>query len=126
MRKKKHPSRPAAEQVEQMVSASTAQVTQMAGSQSVLGTPACQNGVTVIPVSKISIGFAGGGAEDTAAGVGAKMEVTPVSMLVVKGTRVRAVAMPLENRPTAADSFGIVLQRITGWIDEARQKKIDK
>ena len=79
--------------------------------ESVFGEPISKDGVTVIPVSKISAGFAGGGAEikkrkksNLPADAGARIAVTPTHFVQISGgkaTLVSAVA-PSQKPDTAA------------------------
>ncbi|MGM9662533.1 MAG: GerW family sporulation protein [Oscillospiraceae bacterium] len=78
---------------------------EMADQNAVVGQPiVTADGVTLIPVSRVSIGFGTGGSEYGAAGhfaggggAGAKME--PVSFLIVKdgSVRILPVAIPAMN-----------------------------
>lgn len=87
---------------------------------SVLGAPIVQDGVTIIPVSKISVGFAGGGADlmdegrkkqRHPAGGGAKVTLTPMSFLVIEGSDVRSVSVELPERTAAAEIVDAVLEQ---------------
>lgn len=70
--------------------------------QSVTEQPIVIGGVTVIPVSKLSCGFTGGGSEKknradgVAAGAGVKITKTPLSFLAVCGQEVRILQVPEE------------------------------
>ena len=70
----------------------------------VVGAPIEKDGVTVIPISKLTVGFAGGGAdlcdsgrkkEQHPAGGGAKVSLTPVSFLVIEGGEVRTIGLDI-------------------------------
>ena len=75
----------------------------LADSQSVAGEPLHVGDVTLIPVSSISCGFAGGGSDlpartrndAAAAGSGARLAKTPVAFLAVCGQEVQV--LPLER-----------------------------
>lgn len=83
-------------------------IREMVDSNSVVGEPiAVGNDVTIIPISKISIGLGGGGSDFVSknqnqqenpfgGGVGAGVKVTPVAFLIVKdgGVRILPVAAP--------------------------------
>lgn len=78
----------------------------LADANGVLGEPVTVDGVTVIPVSKVSVGFAGGGADGsgrenrrTPAGAGAKVTLTPVTLLVVEDGK--AHLMTVDREPNA-------------------------
>ncbi len=64
----------------------------LADASSVMGEPITRDGVTVIPVSELSVGFAGGGAdtmdssrrkEQHPAGAGGKINLKPITFLVL-------------------------------------------
>ena len=92
--------------------------------------------VTVIPISKISLGVAGGGADYVSkhpnnqenpfgGGVGAGVQVTPVAFLVVKGDSVRM--LPVSTPPTTTvdrlvEMIPETLDKITDFIDARTQK----
>lgn len=68
---------------------------ELADAGSVLGEPITRDGITVIPVSELSVGFAGGGAdavdvsrrkEQHPAGAGGKINVKPITFLVLDET----------------------------------------
>lgn len=86
----------------------------------VLGKPIEKGGVTVIPVSKLSVGFAGGGADlldsnrkkrQHPAGGGAKVTLTPMSFLVIEGSDVRLINLELPERTAAAEIVDAVLDQ---------------
>ncbi len=103
-------------------------------SNSVLGTPIQTDGMTVIPVSKLSVGFAGGGADVTdasrrkkqnPAGAGASVTLTPLTFLVISGNDVRtvSVAAPSNVPNTAAAIIDAVVAQVKPIIEEHKQKK---
>jgi uncharacterized spore protein YtfJ len=86
----------------------------------VLGKPIEKGGVTVIPVSKLSVGFAGGGADlldsnrkkrQHPAGGGAKVTLTPMSFLVIEGGDVRLIKVDHPERTLSAEIFDTVLEQ---------------
>ena len=78
-------------------------VARLADANGVLGEPVTVDGVTVIPVSKVAVGFAGGGADGpgrdnrrTPAGAGAKVTLTPVTLLVIEDGKVERLTVGQE------------------------------
>ena len=79
-------------------------VREMADSNTVVGQPiATADGVTLIPITKVSFGFVGGGGDygktapkDFGGGAAAGVRIDPVAFLVIKDgiTRVMPVAVP--------------------------------
>lgn len=101
-------------------------IREMVDANTVVGTPiTTADGVTIIPVSKISIGLGGGGADFSTktpsnqelpfgGGVGAGVKVTPVAFLVIRGESVRM--MPVASAPnTTADR---VVEMIPDTLDQ--------
>lgn len=110
-------------------------VLQLSQENSVLGTPVQQNGVTVIPLSKISIGFAGGGAdtltaaakqEKHPAGAGGKVSKTPAAVLVLNA---QDPAQPVQLLPVTpaesqnlTQSIGTVAGAVGALLKKQRKK----
>ncbi len=111
----------------QLMSFTADKALEMADASSVLGERIEIDGMTIIPVSKISAGFAGGGANivnipakksNTPSGSGAKVTVTPLSFLVISDGDVRVI----EVSPSEKDSRSI----ISKVIEIAKGLKKDK
>lgn len=77
----------------------------------VLGEPIEKDGVTVIPVSKVSAGFAGGGADvcddskkkrKNPSGSGAGVKVTPTAFLVMDGHDVKVVRIEEKEKSSVS------------------------
>lgn len=96
-----------------MMGASIEKIREMVDVNTVVGEPICvSEGVTIIPVSKVKIGYAGGGSDfitknypaskDNAfgGGAGAGVTITPVAFLVIKGDSVRM--LPVTEAPTGS------------------------
>ncbi len=94
---------------------------ELASANSVFGEPINKDGVTIIPISKVSAGFAGGGADITdkakkkakaPAGAGAKVEVTPTHFLQISGGK--ATVVPVANtNPAKPDTTDVILKAIS-------------
>lgn len=93
-------------------------------------------GVTVIPISKVSLGVAGGGADYVSkhpnnqenpfgGGVGAGVQVTPVAFLVVKGDSIRMLPVGTPANTTVdrlVEMIPETLDKISNFIDARTQK----
>ena len=86
-----------------MLDATIQKIREMVDVNTVVGTPIqTPDGVTIIPVSKVSVGFGGGGSDFATknnenpfgGGVGGGVKVTPVCFLVVKDGNVRMISIP--------------------------------
>lgn len=98
----------------------------MMDANTVVGKPIEAGGVTVIPISKISLGYASGGSDfaqknqkpdhDNFFGGGAGMGVTitPISFLVIQGESVRVVSVD-QPASTAVDR---VMDLVPGVVDK--------
>jgi sporulation protein YtfJ len=96
-----------------MMGASIEKIREMVDVNTVIGDPIrTSEGVTIIPVSKVKIGYAGGGSDfitknypatkDNAfgGGAGAGVTITPVAFLVIKGESVRM--LPVTTPPSGS------------------------
>lgn len=90
-------------------------------SNTIIGDPVTCDGATIIPVSKISVGFASGGSdlptrtqkEYFAGGAGGGMSVKPVAFLVIKGGEVELMQLTMN-----ADKGNVALDMLPGLIDK--------
>ena len=106
----------------------------------VMGEPITAGEVTLIPVSKISLGFGTGGSEMAGnapkgcgenpfgGGGGAGLKVVPVCVLVITGTTVRV--LPVEAAPETSldrivDMIPDVVSKLTSLVEEKKAKKQD-
>lgn len=97
----------------------------------VIGEPIVVDGVTIIPISKVSAGFAGGGADiademrkrkKNPTGIGAKVNITPVSFLIIDGKNIKTVKVDGE-KSGAGEALGAVIAKIKA---ENAKKKAEK
>lgn len=123
-----------------MLDNTIAKIREMVNANSVVGeaiiTP---DGVTIIPISKISIGLGGGGSDFVSknvnhhenpfgGGVGAGVKVTPVAFLIVKEGNVRMVPVATPANTTADRLVEMVpdtLDKIANFIDSRTEKKAE-
>ena len=113
-------------------------IRQMVSANTVVGDPiVTTDGVTILPVCKISVGLGGGGSDFVpkntnnqenpfGGGVGAGMKVTPVAFLVIKDGNVRMLPVAMPANSTAERIVEMVpdtLDRISNFIDSRMEKK---
>ena len=113
-------------------------IREMVDVNSVIGTPiTTPDGVTIIPVSKISVGVGGGGSDFVSknpnkqenpfgGGAGGGVKVTPVAFLVVKEGSVRVLPIPAPANTTAdriVEQVPDVLDKLADFIDSRMEKK---
>ena len=121
-----------------MLDSTIAKIRGMVDVNSVVGDPiTTADGVTVIPVSKVSVGFGGGGSDFVSknvnrqenpfgGGVGAGVKVTPVAFLVIKEGSVRMIPVATPANTTADRLVEMVpdtLDKIAAFIDSRTEKK---
>lgn len=120
-----------------MLDNTIAKIREMVNANSVVGEPiTTADGVTVIPVSKISVGLGGGGSDFVSkhpnqnenpfgGGVGAGVKVTPVAFLIVKEGSVRMVPVAAPANTTVDRLVEMVpdtLDKIVSFIDSHTAK----
>ena len=124
--------------VSEMMQNTIAKLKEMVDVNSVVGEPiATVDGVTIIPISKVSAGFAGGGSDFVpkhgntqenpfGGGVGAGLNVTPIAFLVIKDGNVRMLPVAMPANTTADRIIEMIpdtLDKITNFIDSRADKK---
>jgi len=111
--------------VSDILSASMSKVRDMVDANTVVGAPiAAAEGVTLIPISKITFGLASGGADlaaklaDTngtfSGGAGCGVKITPVAIIVIQGDRVRV--LPVDEPASSAAER--VIEQLPGIVDK--------
>lgn len=118
----------AAENLMQLMSFTADKALEMADANSIIGEKIEIDGMTIIPISKVSSGFAGGGANminatakksNVPSGSGAKVTVTPLSVLVIADGEVKVVDV---NAPAKA-SKGNLISSIIEQVKSMKKKK---
>lgn len=117
-----------------MLENTIAKIREMVDVNSVIGTPiTTADGVTIIPVSKVSVGFGGGGSdyvknvgtnEPFGGGVGGGVKVTPICFLIIKEGNVRMMPVAAPASTTADRIVEMVpdtLDKIAAFIDSRTQ-----
>lgn len=115
-----------------MMEASMGKIREMVDSNTVVGEPiVTADGVTLIPVSRLSFGFGCGGGDygkqpdKLGAGVAAGVRVEPMAFLVVKDgvTRMLPVGTPaITTVDRIVEMVPQVMDRVEGFIDKKREK----
>jgi len=115
-----------------MMEASMGKIREMVDSNTVVGEPiVTADGVTLIPVSRLSFGFGCGGGDygkqqdKLGAGAAAGVRVEPMAFLVVKDgvTRMLPVGMPaITTVDRIVEMVPQVMDRVEGFIDKKREK----
>ena len=121
-----------------MLENTIAKIREMVDANSVVGEAiTTADGVTIIPISKISIGLGGGGSDFVSkhanrqenpfgGGVGAGVKVSPVAFLIIKEGSVRMLPVAVPANTTADRIVELVpdtLDKIASFIDSRMEKK---
>lgn len=121
-----------------MLEGTIQKIKEMVDVNSVIGEPiTTPDGVTIIPVSKVSVGFGGAGSDFTKSktassenpfggGVGAGVKVTPICFLIVKDGNVRMMPVAQAANTTAdriVEMIPDTLDKISAFIDSKTGSK---
>ena len=106
-------------------------VREMIDANTIVGEPITTvDGITLIPVSKLSFGFAGGGSDFSkkqeapngfGGGIGAGVKIDPVAFIVIKGDNVRLlhVTPPAESTvDRIIETVPVMFDKVTGFISK--------
>ena len=119
-----------------MLENTIAKIREMVDVNSVIGAPiTTPDGVTIIPVSKVSVGFGGGGSDYAKStkdafggGAGGGVKVTPICFLIVQNGNVRLMPVPVAASTTADRLVEMVpdtLDKISAFIDSKTAPKAE-
>jgi sporulation protein YtfJ len=120
-----------------MLQDTISKIREMVDVNNVIGEPIVVGDITIIPVSKVSVGFGGGGSdyvknvgsgEPFGGGVGGGVKVTPIAFIVIKGDSVRMlpVATPANTTPDRiVEMVPDVLDKISNFIESHTDKKAE-
>ncbi len=123
-----------------MMDKTIAKIREMVDVNSVIGQPiTTPDGVTIIPISKVSVGFGGGGSDFVSknvnkqenpfgGGVGGGVKVDPIAFLIVKDGNVRMLPVAAPANTTAdrvVEMVPDVLDKIAAFIDSRTENKAE-
>ena len=105
---------------------------EMKKAASVVGEKIEVDGITIIPISKVSIGFAGGGSDvsdrnkgkyKNPAGTGAGISDTPQGFLVIKDGEVRFLTVKSGEKGMAGDIISTIISEAKTLINDSKKNK---
>ena len=108
--------------IEGLISASLEKIKEMVDVQTIIGDPiTTPDGTTIIPVSKVSFGFASGGSDISSksakdlfgGGSGAGVTISPIAFIVISNGEVKLLQMSVN-----AKSSNAVLNMVPDVIDK--------
>ncbi len=108
-----------------MMNGTMSKIREMIGANAIIGDPiTLPDGVTILPISKVTFGFAGGGSDFVpknaqadlpfGGGTGAGVNITPIAFLVCRGENVRL--LPITNPGSSA--VDRLIEQVPEWIDK--------
>ena len=118
-----------------MLQDTISKIREMVDTDNVIGKPIVVGDVTIVPVSKVSVGFGGGGSDFTnksstadtpfGGGVGGGVKVTPICFLIVNkegNVRMMPVAAPANTTADrVVEMIPDTLDKISAFIDSRNQ-----
>ena len=123
--------------VKDVLSTTMERIKEMVDANTIVGNPiSTADGITLIPISKITFGFASGGMDfgkietkqaKTYGGGGAGVNIIPVAFLVISNGNVRIMSV---NQPPATavdrivDMVPDVMDKVEKYIDKKQTKEI--
>ena len=119
-----------------MLESTIAKIREMVDVNSVVGEPITAGDVTIIPISKVSVGLGGGGSDYVSknmnkaenpfgGGVGAGVKVTPVAFLIIKEGSVRMLPVATPANTTAdrlVEQVPDLLDKVSAFIESKTKK----
>lgn len=125
--------------INDLMSTTMQKIREMVDANTIVGQPIITpDGVTLIPVSKLSFGFASGGSDYVSknkkpgdantfgGGTGAGVKISPVAFLVVKGDSVRVLPVDPSGSNTLdriVDVVPEVVDKVTAFLDKKKEDK---
>lgn len=121
-----------------MLENTIAKIREMVDVNSVVGDPiTTADGVTIIPVSKVSVGFGGGGSDFVSrnlnkqenpfgGGAGGGVKVTPIAFLIIKDGNVRMLPVAAPANTTAdriVEQVPDLLDKVAAFVDSRTNKE---
>ena len=119
-----------------MLENTISKIREMVDVNSVIGDPiTTPDGVTIIPVSKVSVGFGGGGSDFATSkggenpfggGVGGGVKVTPLCFLIIQDGNVRMMPVPVPASSTAdriVEMLPETIEKINAALDSKKSGK---
>lgn len=124
--------------INDLMSTTMEKIREMVDVNTVVGDPIEAGGVTILPISQVSVGFASGGSDLDwkgqkekssnifGGGGGASVKVKPISFLVIKGDSVRLlpVAQPaMGAADRVVEMVPELIDRLTDYLDSRREER---
>ncbi|MDE6657760.1 MAG: sporulation protein YtfJ [Oscillospiraceae bacterium] len=117
--------------INEFIDVSMEKIRSLIDSDTMMGSPIlCEDGTTVIPISKISVGFGYGGSdlptrtnkEYFGGGAGGGISVKPIGFLVIKDGNVQLMQMTMEANKTNAliEKLPEMIDKVSDMVSKAK------
>ena len=120
--------------ISELMETTMQKVREMIDANMIVGNPITTvDGITLVPVSKLSLGFAGGGSDFSkkqeprdafGGGIGAGVNIIPIAFIVVKGENIRLlhVGPPAESTlDRLIETVPEVFDKVTDFINKNKE-----
>ncbi|UCE07847.1 MAG: sporulation protein [bacterium] len=115
--------------IEELVKTVLSELKEIVKTETVVGEPIKVAGVTIVPVSKISVGFGAGGGkgrskEGTGEATGGGASIEPVAFFVVRGEKVELITVQKEEVGWGKmiDLVPQIIDKVKGMKEKSNQK----
>ena len=112
--------------IEGMMGVTMEKIRQLVDANTIIGEPITVDGATIIPISRVTFGFASGGSDVGAktnkqmfgGGTGAGVSIAPIAFLVISGGNVRTIQLVEHVSPvdSAINALPDLVDRISALI----------
>ena len=119
-----------------LMDSTLSKIREMTDSNAIVGEPiTTPDGVTVIPISRMSFGFGSGGTDygktttKVGGGAGAGVKIDPVAFLVVKDGTTRVIPVGIPAATTADRVIELVpelIDRVEAFLAKKKEEKAEK
>ena len=124
--------------INELMSTTMEKIRTMVDANTIIGQPIQTGDVTLIPVSRLSFGFAGGGSDFTTknqkpgtdnsfgGGTGASAKLEPVAFRSVRGDNVKLLPVappPATTADRIIETVPEVVDKVTAFIEKQQEKK---
>lgn len=124
--------------INELMSTTMEKIKTMMDSNTIIGEPIQTGDVTLIPVSKLSFGFAGGGSDfitknqkpgmdnTFGGGSGASAKLEPVAFVIIRGESVKLLPVappPATTADRIIETVPEVVDKVTAFIEKQQEKK---
>ena len=111
--------------ISELLETTMQKVKEMIDANTVVGEPITTvDGITLIPISKVSLGFAGGGSDSSkkqelrdafGGGIGAGVNIIPIAFIVVKGDNIKMLHVA---PPTTSSTIDKIIETVPDVFDK--------